>query len=143
MALIEAMAFGLIPIVSDGEGAMDIMVQSGVSGFVCHLANWKSQMFECLRILRTNPELRSQMSRQSRARYESSFQSKDTIVHLLSLIGRPTVDRSCRVDTIDLLDWHRPMISGVPKSDILQRLRIRFGVLKRRDPKYPVANLLD
>lgn len=142
MALIEAMAFGLVPIVSDGEGAMDVMVQSGVSGFVCQLTNWTKQMLECLHILRTNPGLRLQMHRQARARYESRFQSKVTIEQLLSLIASPTVDRSLRVETIDLLDWHRPAIRGVPKSDILQRLRIRIGILKHRNRTYPIANLL-
>lgn len=143
MALIEAMAFGLVPIVSDGEGAMDVMVQSGVSGFVCHLTNWSEQMFECLRILRKNAELRLQMRRQARARYELCFQSKGTIDLLLSLIESPTVDRSLRADTIDLLDWHRPLITGVPKSDILQRFRIRTGILKHRNRAYPVAKLLE
>lgn len=143
MALIEAMAFGLVPIVSDGDGAMDVMVQSGVSGFVCQLSDWAKQAIECLQLLRSNDGMRMQMGKEARLQYEQNYHSSLTASRLLSLIDSPTVDRTVRPDTIDLLHWHRPTVTRVRKMDIVQRLRIRVGVLKHKNRAWKVSRVVD
>jgi glycosyltransferase involved in cell wall biosynthesis len=131
MALIEAMAFGLAPIVSDGEGAMDVMVSSGVNGFVCPIAGWESQMLDCLELYARRRELLEQHGLLARQEYLDRYTVSTTVDRLLALTGVPTVDRAHRSTVIDVLKWHRPMLAGTVVAPPLDRVCIRLGILRR------------
>ncbi|MXE01528.1 glycosyltransferase family 4 protein, partial [Escherichia coli] len=49
MVLLEALRFGVIPIVSNGKGAMREIVRHGVNGFICDLNNWCDEAYSILR----------------------------------------------------------------------------------------------
>jgi glycosyltransferase involved in cell wall biosynthesis len=125
MALLEAMSMGVVPIASDGEGAMRWLIESGQNGFICQLKSWDRQLMECLAHLQKNPSSLEHMKRSARARFLKEFDIGITAENILSLLRRPVVDRSCRPDHIDVLRWHRPM-----KVSSIDRLRFRFGWLR-------------
>lgn len=131
MAMLEAMSLGVPVIASDGIGAMRWLVESGGSGYICHLRSWEKQALECLRHLRVNPRLLGTMSREARGRYLNCYQSDRVAGRLVDLLQVPTVDRSALPDRIEILRWHRPPRRGSRKASLLGRARYRLGLLPR------------
>ena len=131
MALLEAMSFGAIPIVSDGIGAMRWIVTNGQDGFICHLDRFANQLMGCLEYLRSDPAAVVKLKTAARGRYLSGFRSERTAEELLRLLDRPTVDRSHKPGTVTVLRWHRPLRSDGLKAPLLDRICIRFGILRR------------
>lgn len=131
MALVEAMSFGVVPITSDGRGAMRWLVTSGREGFVCQLDNFSEQLLACIEYLAHHPDELSAMKRATRERFLSDLQSHQTAECLLDLLARPVVDRSQPPTEIPALRWHRPLRKDGKKAPLLDRLCIRLGVLRR------------
>jgi glycosyltransferase involved in cell wall biosynthesis len=131
MAMLEAMSYGVVPIASDGTGAMRYLVQSGLEGYVCNLRHWPEQMLECVKHLRDNPDILIAMKQAVRKRYLAEFQSKDVATKLRDLILRPTVDRKKPRREFTVLRWHRPLRPDGLKAPLLDRFYIRFGFLRR------------
>lgn len=131
MALIEAMSLGVLPISSDGIGAMRWLVTSGVDGFTCHVTDFDRQLVECIEFLKRHPDTLRDMQRAARARFERDLRSEDTARAILDLASHPTVDRSTRPARIPLLRWHRPLRPDGLKSPLIDRFCIRFGLLRR------------
>lgn len=130
MVMLEAMSFGVLPIASDGSGAMRWLINSGLDGFICHLKKWPDQMVGCLAYLRDNPKVLEKMKRAARTRYFSEFQITFTAKRILKLFERPTVDRHNRPGEFEVLRWHRPLRGDGKKAPFIDRLRIRFGILR-------------
>jgi glycosyltransferase involved in cell wall biosynthesis len=133
MALLEAMSRGVVPIVSDGLGAMSWMVDSGVDGFVCSLRNWPTESLACLKILRDDPELLAALSLKTRERFLRQFDIEFTVDKLLWLLSHPVVQRAVKPKSIKVLHWHRPgPRAGGTKPSLWERLCFRLGI-KRFD----------
>lgn len=130
MAMLEAMSFGVVPIASDGSGAMRWLITSGPEGFICNLNRWVEQMTLCLTFLRDHPKVLSDMKEAVRNRYLSEFDSSVVAAKLLKLILRPTVVRNKIPKEVPILRWHRPLRSDGKKAPLLDRLYIRLGVLR-------------
>ena len=131
MVLMEAMSLGVVPISSDGHGAMRWVIEHGINGYVCNLKKWPSQALECLAELNKNPTLLIQMKYNARKRYENALDISTTAHHLINLIKSPTVRRDKKNCQIDILKWHRPLRSDGTKAPLSDRLYIRLGILKR------------
>jgi glycosyltransferase involved in cell wall biosynthesis len=133
MALLEAMSFELLPIVSNGRGAMRQVVQHGVDGYVVSLANWSSHLISILEFLNANREVLKAMSELARVKYLKEYTSQHTVNKLLSLIDRPTVDRSAvRGDVeIDVFKWHRLPWKGDGDSSFFEKLIYRIGHIRK------------
>ncbi len=131
MVMLEAMSYGVVPIASDGVGAMRWLITSGHEGFICYLNRWPAQMLECITYLRNHPERLMEMKRASRARYLKEFQSVTTAENLLRLLQRPAVDRSRPLNRFTVLRWHRPLRPDGIKSPLIDRFCIRFGLLRK------------
>lgn len=125
MALLEAMSMGVVPIASDGEGAMRWLIENRQNGFICNLKNWDSQLMECLEYLRDNPLTLESMKRSARARFLREFEIAMTAERLLMLLRQPVVDRSSRPESLNILRWHRPL-----KPSLEDRVRFRLGWLQ-------------
>lgn len=130
MAMLEAMSLGIVPVASNGTGAMRWLIDSGVEGYVCHLERWPQQMLECLRYLRDHPPVLREMKRAVRQRFLDQFQSRDVAARLLQLIQRPTVDRTRPAKSFRVLHWHRSPHRDQRKVPLLERFCMRFGVLR-------------
>jgi glycosyltransferase involved in cell wall biosynthesis len=130
MAMLEAMSLGVVPIASDGIGAMRWLITSGQDGYVCHLANWPSQMIECVTFLRDHPDILVEMKKAVRARYVAEYQSSAVASKLLNLINSPTVNRKNPLRKFNILRWHRPFRPDGLKAPLLDRFCIRYGFLR-------------
>jgi glycosyltransferase involved in cell wall biosynthesis len=131
MALLEAMSLGLVPITSNGEGAMRWLVASGDGGYVCDLSRWPAQMLECLAHLRdSRPEL-MHMKAVTRKRFLKEFQSSTMVSRLLHLIENPTVERKHPSRRFDILRKHRPDVPNGIRVPFLERVCFRLGYLRR------------
>lgn len=130
MAMLEAMSMGVVPIVSNGSGAMRWLIDSGVEGYVCHLDRWPEQMQQCLHYLRDRPVALREMKQAVRKRFLAQFQGSDTAVKLLQLLQNPTVNRAQPEKSFRVLRWHRPLHRHRQKGSFWERVCMRFGILR-------------
>ena len=82
-SLIEAMAYGVAPVVTDCGGSPEL-VQHGVSGLVVPVAD-EVALAEAVRRLHDEPELRRRIGAAARQRIRMSFRIEDTIAKTLEL----------------------------------------------------------
>lgn len=130
MALIEAMAFGMVPLVSDGDGAMDVMVESGVNGFVIQRSDWVIQSIAAIEVLLKSADRFALMSSISRAQFEQRFSVQHTVHNLISLLQNPVIDRQVKPESVSILRWHRPTKLNSNVAPIIDRLCYKFGFLR-------------
>ncbi len=126
MALLEALAYGCVPIVSNGIGAMRWIVSNADNGYVCRLDSWAENTFEVLKLLHSNRSELKRMSSAARNTFESDFKVEKTVGRLLYLLSVPTVDRSVLPVHPPLIHWHR-----WPAATIKQRIFYRVGFIER------------
>jgi glycosyltransferase involved in cell wall biosynthesis len=131
MALLEAMSLGVVPITSNGEGAMRWLVISGEGGYVCDLSRWPSQMLECLAHLRDSRSKLMYMKAATRKRVLDEFQSVKMVSRLLNLVESPTVERKYPSKRFEVLRLHRPVLPAGVKAPLLDRFFFRIGYLRR------------
>jgi len=130
MAMLEAMSLGVVPIASDGEGAMRYLITTGREGFACHLSQAATQILECLAHLRDQPGVLEEMKRAARVRFLHEFQCKRVADDLICLIRHPTIDRRHPPMRIKVLRWHRPLRPDGQKAPVVDRLFCRLGLLR-------------
>lgn len=131
MAMLEAMSYGVVPVASDGQGAMRWLITSGQEGFICHLDDWAKQQMQCLTYFLQHPESLLQMKQASYERFKQDFQSATTAQNIVNLIRQPTVNREKLADKIQILRWHRPFRKDGLKAPLLDRFAIRLGWLRK------------
>lgn len=131
MAIIEAKKYGVIPIVSDGVGAMRTMVTSGIDGYTCYLNEWPIQAMQCLQQLARDRSILNEMKLASRASFESDFAVENTVEKLLALAAHPVVDRNTGAAKATLVRWHRPLRPDSRKSPFVDRVFYRLGILRK------------
>ena len=130
MAMLEAMSYGLIPIASDGIGAMSRIVIHGQEGFIARLKNWSDDFYACLNRLSQNIASVNMMKVASYQRFCNDFQSKKTAENLLALADAPLINRESQPSQITILKWHRPLLSNTNKAPVIDRLAIKRGYLR-------------
>lgn len=82
-SLIEAMAYGVAPVVTDCGGNPELVVH-GVSGLVVPVAN-PAALADAIRRLHDEPELRRRLGAAARERIRTAFRIEDTIAKTLEL----------------------------------------------------------
>jgi glycosyltransferase involved in cell wall biosynthesis len=82
-SLIEAMAYGIVPVVTDCGGSPEVVVD-GVSGIVVPVRDVPA-LAAALRRLHDDPELRRRMGAAARERIRNDFRIEDTIAKTLEL----------------------------------------------------------
>ena len=131
MVMLEAMSFGVVPISSNGTGAMQRLIISGQEGFICDLRRWEDEMTACLLQLHQNTELLKRLGNAAYTRFQSDFDVEKTLDSLDFLLRNPVVDRSRVQQQIDVLRWHRPVIPGTDRAPLYDRFCIKAGILRR------------
>jgi glycosyltransferase involved in cell wall biosynthesis len=131
MTMLEAMSYGVVPLASDGKGAMRWLITSGQDGFICHLDDWVKQLMQCLNYFLDHPEGLVKMKHATFERFEQNFQSSTTAQHIIDLLYRPTVNRKDLARKIEILRWHRPLRKDGLKSPLMDRIAIRLGWLRK------------
>lgn len=129
MTVIEALAHGVVPLVSDGIGAMRWMIDSGVDGFLLRRAKWAPDMWSTLAFLNEHRDRLHVMRGTARLRYLRDFTISRNATTLLSLAGnRPS--RPPRPNRVALLRWHRPLPTSSPIEFIAARSSYATGRLR-------------
>lgn len=131
MTMLEAMSRGVLPIATDGVGAMRWLIDSGREGFICSLADWKAQLSASVAYLADHPDGVSAMKQAARERYLRDFQADTNAERLLELLCQPTVDRSRPETDLPVVRWHRPFGR---RLTWMERLRYRTGWLDVAGP---------
>lgn len=131
MALLEAMAFGVVPITASGEGAMRWIVESGRNGYVCDPRVWDKQAADCLREIGSQPEALGEMKHAARETILQHYDSRFIAGRVTALLARPTVNRERPAGSVNVLRWHRPRLPGRDAAPLLDRICIRAGILRR------------
>ncbi len=131
MVLLEAMSLGVVPIVSDGLGAMRWLVDNGREGYVCSLSCWAQQAAACINFLSQHEATLEVMKHAARQRYEKELRIEYVAQRLVELLAQPTVDRKYKPAKATILRWHRPLIAGTDRAPFIDRLAIRAGWLRR------------
>jgi glycosyltransferase involved in cell wall biosynthesis len=127
MTVIEALCYGVVPIVSDGPGAMRWMVRSGLDGFVVRGSRWARDMWSVIGEVIGNRARLAEMSLLSRRRYEQNYRIEGVAESLLALAQAP----SKRTGVVTrAVKWHRPVrgVGGVP--GLVARLAYRSGAIR-------------
>lgn len=124
MSLLEAMSFGLAPVVSNGKGAMRWIITNAENGYVCDLNKWASQCLETLLHLRDNRKELARVQKNAQQICEQAFKVQDTVNKLEILLNKPVVSRATLPTSAKIINWHR-----WPNSSIIQRINYRLGRL--------------
>jgi glycosyltransferase involved in cell wall biosynthesis len=82
-AIIEAMAYGVPPVVTDSGGSPEL-VADGVSGFVVPVKDSKA-LADAIERLYRDPELRKRLGRSARERIATDFRNEDTVTQTIEL----------------------------------------------------------
>ena len=130
MALLEAMCRGVVPIVSDGMGAMRWIVHSGHNGFVCSLRRWPAEVQACLRHVLQQRRALAKMSLHSRRTYVEGFTNLRMAAMLKGLLQQPTVQREARLREAPVLKWTRPAPPPGFRVGLWERFCYRTGLLR-------------
>ena len=127
MSMLEAMSYGVVPVTSNGKGAMKWLIDHGIHGYVCDLKNWPSQALDCINALHTNRTLLDDMKISVLNHFKKNHLSDYTTDKLLQILSNPTVDRSNPKTKITILHWHR---TRTQKPTFLEKVYWRLGTLR-------------
>ena len=131
MSMLEAMSYGVLPVVSDGVGAMRWLVNSGIEGFVCSLKDWANQAAQCIAELDNDRPRLLEMQNKTRERFIKEYQIDRVVDDLLSLIQKPRIERDAKKPNfVDVAAWHRHNPEVNPAT-FLQRLDWRLGRIRK------------
>ena len=131
MSMLEAMSYGVIPIASDGHGAMERIVIHGQEGFVCRLDNWVNDFYACLNVLSEKHTFLQLLRKRCYSRFLADFESSRFVDRLLALSEVPSCERKKKPVRLAILRWHRPMIMGSNRAPIIDRICIKLGLLRK------------
>lgn len=129
MTVLEAMSWGVLPIATNGVGAMRWLIDSGREGFICPLEDYSRQLAHCIRYLADRPKSVEAMKRAARARFLADFQASQNAERIVDLLVQPSVDRSTPAQRFDLCHWHRPMGTPEKPRTWMDKIRYRTGWL--------------
>jgi glycosyltransferase involved in cell wall biosynthesis len=131
MAMLEAMSYGVVPVASNGIGAMQRIIIHGQEGFICRLSEWRHDMHSCIYQFIRNPTQLAEMRQRTYRRFQTDFTIDTTVDRLLALGTIPICKRAQKPARLRLLRWHRPFLPNSLKAPLLDRLAIRTGYLRQ------------
>ena len=131
MVMLEAMSLGVVPITSDGPGAMGAIIRSGLDGYICPLRRWSAEAFKCVDFLGHHPIALQMLRTEARKRFRSHLSVSRTVDTLLELGAAPTVTRDHPPERIPVLRWHRPLRPDGLKAPFFDRICYRLGILRK------------
>jgi glycosyltransferase involved in cell wall biosynthesis len=129
MLLLEAMREGVIPVVSNGTGAMKEIIQHGINGYICDLSDWSNEAYSILNMSIVLNNM-NYLKGNSKNTFFQSYANSEFLHAILSSSHR-IPSKLEPSNYIDIFDWHR---RGREPGTILKsfenRIRYRFGLLK-------------
>ena len=129
MLVLEALSCGILPILSDGIGAMRWMINPGIEGYICSIRHWPTEALNCLQELERNRTKLASMRQAALDRYRREFKIDRVVRDFLTLIETPRVQRATKPSEIRIPAWHRYDPIRYPAS-LSDRILWRIGKLK-------------
>ncbi|MCG9666046.1 glycosyltransferase family 4 protein [Vibrio mediterranei] len=130
IALLESFFFGLVPIVSNGKGAMKEVVSHGTTGYVCEINNWESEASEILSKL-THDDIykkKNAVVRSFNSNLANGFYARD-ILRIASTLNK---EKGILKNIPDYYNWHRPNVHNINIFlGIWYRLKVRLGIITK------------
>lgn len=126
MAMLEAMSHGVVPITSNGHGAMQWLIDHGIHGYVCDLKHWPDQALSCVDALNNNRDRLKEMKISVLNHFNKEHLTDKTVDKLLNLLNNPTVDRESPKKEITVIKWHRTI-----NSSFIDKVCWRLGILRK------------
>jgi glycosyltransferase involved in cell wall biosynthesis len=130
MTIIEAMSRGVVPIVSDGKGAMRWMVTHGEDGFLARRKHWSKDFWGLLEYLNCNRDELQEMKIAARAKYIREFK----IEHMIDKLEHLALKRSSLPDVAagpyKLIKWHRPGSTKSNAHKAFETMCYKLGLLR-------------
>jgi glycosyltransferase involved in cell wall biosynthesis len=131
MVLLEAFSYGVVPISSDGHGAMKNIIDNDKTGYIFQLSDWVSQTWKTLIEMSNNRDKLLAMKKSVRIHFKKHFDIRIVANSLLKLLSNPTVSRNSHPKSITVLKWHRPLRPDGLKAPLIDRFCINFGFLRK------------
>lgn len=133
MTLIEAMSVGVVPIVSDAEGAMRWMIEAGHDGYVVRRSRWSTDVWQLLCHLGTNRGVLARLKDNARRAFQAKFTIEKTVSRYEEAIGMSgAAGRSvCHAGNVKAIEWHRPNRGARGMDALVQRAHYYTGHLRR------------
>jgi glycosyltransferase involved in cell wall biosynthesis len=110
LALIEAMAAGLVPIVTRIRGVTDRVIESGANGFLFEHGD-VSDARKKVSLLLDNPALRSDISNSARSSASQLFRASTMVSHYAAVLAG-IKDAGLATAPLDISDWSIPRRLG-------------------------------
>lgn len=130
IALLEAIGYGVIPIVSNGKGAMKEVVEHGVNGFICDLKGWDVEAAAILKGLSTKNihYFRSEVINT----FRTSYSSGEYANKIITLFDKLEPIDKVNTQNIQIYQWHRPNSVDVGFiASVINRAKIKLGVISK------------
>lgn len=129
IALLEAMGFGLLPIVSNARGGMKEVVLHGSTGFVCNIKYWSEETKIILRDINTESivNMKKEVLKCSNENYLTGKYAEK----LIDIVSENQSRKECQND-IEYYKWHRP--SSVNKGFIravINKFKVKLGIITK------------
>lgn len=134
MTVIEALSRGVIPIISDGHGAMRWMIDHGIDGYIARSKYWKSDLIGILQYLHNNRTHLYEMRCQARIRYLNQFRI-DYMIEKISALMQASDEGLLSTNNngpVQAIKWHRP--NNQPEKNIrriIDTICYRLGILQK------------
>ncbi|MCW0220234.1 MAG: glycosyltransferase family 4 protein [Prosthecobacter sp.] len=131
MTIIEAQAYGVIPIASNGRGAMREMVTHGLDGFLVRLSDFDTDMWNILTALKNQPDYLSMIKRNARDTFLTRFTIERQIDHILAIAAYGGHRQSGHAGPARPICWHRPSQLSKKIPRLRARVAYRLGIILR------------
>lgn len=129
IALLEAMGFGLLPIVSNARGGMKEVVLHGRTGFVCNIKDWTEETTIILKDI--NIESILNMKKEV-LKYSNENNLTGKYAESLIDIASKNQFKKEYQDSIEYYKWHRPLSDN--KSFVrmvINKFKVKLGIITK------------
>lgn len=129
IALLEAMGFGLLPIVSNARGGMKEVVLHGRTGFVCNIKDWTKETTTILKGISADDVIN--MKKDVLKYSNENILTGKYAESLLDIASKSKFNKEYQ-NNIEYYKWHRPLSDkkGFIRG-IINRLKIKLGIITR------------
>jgi len=136
MSLLEAMNYGLLPIATNGKGAMKEIIQHGIDGFILPFSNWGDDAFELVSFYSEEVDKLVGISNLSKHKVDNEYSSLGMAKRIVELLVSSEVEGKLNngSKSIKIYKWHRlpiPFTGKWKPAILIRRLLFRFGIIRR------------
>ncbi len=130
MTVLEALCLGVIPIVSNGKGAMREIIRNEENGFILDNKTWKNDIWKLLNRLNNDRGILIEMKKEARSSFEKYYHI-DNMRENINLLAKQNIP----IDTsnnknLKLVKWHRTMHDAPIITRLLNKYYYKSGILR-------------